>query len=84
MKKKISGKEIIEEEDGPVSARQLQIDLEKGEKRFHSLVAEAFAGQLDEDILERGSIEMHVVELETLGVDPFDQLDERLGGARSS
>ena len=76
--------EIIEEEDGPISACQLQIDLEKGEKRFHSLVAEPFAGQLDEDVLERRSVEMHVVELETLGVDPFDHLDQRLRRRGSS
>ena len=32
--------EVIEEEDRAIPARQLQIDLEKSEKRFHSLVAQ--------------------------------------------
>ena len=76
--------EVVEEEDGAIPARQLQIDLEKSEKRFHSLVAEPFAGQLDEDVFERGTVEMHVVELQSLGVDPLDQLDERLRGAAAS
>ena len=70
MKKNISGKEIIEEEDGAVPACQLQIDFEKGEKRFHFLVAEPFAGQLDEDVLERRSVKMHVVELKALARRP--------------
>ena len=64
--------EVVEEEDGAIPTGQLQIDLEKSEKRFHSLVAEPLAGQLDEDVLERGTVEMDVVELQSLGVDPFN------------
>src|SRR5437867_3876916 len=42
------------------------------------LVAQPFARQLDENILEGRAVEMHVFQLESLRLDPFDQLDECL------
>jgi len=41
-KKKMSGKKVIEKQDSPIPARQLQVNFEESEKRFHSLVAEPF------------------------------------------
>ena len=69
---------IVKEENRPVPHRQLEVNLEKGEKCFHSLVPQPFAGQLDENIFQRRPIEMHVLQLESLRVDPFDQIDQSL------
>jgi hypothetical protein len=52
-KEKDERKKVIEEEDGAVSHRQLEVNLEEGEESFHALVAQTFSSQLDENVFER-------------------------------
>src|SRR6476619_4670815 len=69
---------IIKEENGSIPHRQLEVNLEESEKCFHSLVPQTFAGQFNENVLQRRPIKMHILKLEALCIDPFDQLDQSL------
>jgi hypothetical protein len=46
----------------------------------HGLVPQLLSGEFDEDVFERGPLQVNVFELESFLVDPLDQIGQRSRG----